>query len=433
VHPRGDFVSTTTTVEREPLLERPGVRPAGLRDLRRDLGPRYVANALIGLIFGASGPVAVILAVGLSGGLSAAELASWLFGVFFVGGLLSLVSALIYRQPLGFAFTIPGVVLVGPALQHLSWPEVIGAFFATGVLCIILGATGLVRKVMAAIPMPIVMAMVAGVFLKFGTDLVSSVGAEALIAGPMVIAYILLTRVPRVGKFLPPVLGALVVGAVGIAATGTFHLAAGGLDRVFAAPTFTTPQWSAQAMIELVVPLTITVLVVQNGQGYAVLRQAGHNPPVTVTAIVAGIGSVLNAAVGAVSACLTGPTNALLTSSGTKQRHYTAAVSYGVMCIAFALVAPAVTAILLATPTAYILALGGLAMLPSLRVAFVTSFNTKYTMGALITFVVTVSGLTVLNIGSAFWGLVIGYVCSRLLEWNDHRREPEQVQGSIQS
>lgn len=72
-------------------------------------------------------------------------------------------------------------------------------------------------------------------------------------------------------------LGALVIGAVAIALTGKFYLAAGGMDRVFAAPTFTVPQWSIQAMIELVVPLTITVLVVQNGQGYAVLRQNGHN------------------------------------------------------------------------------------------------------------------------------------------------------------
>ncbi len=412
---------STTTPEREPLIERPGVRPAGPADLRRDLGPRYVANAFIGLIFGASGPVAVILGVGLSGGLSPAELASWLFGVFFVGGLLSLVSSLVYRQPLGFAFTIPGVVLVGPALQHLSWAEVIGAFFATGVLCIVLGATGLVRKLMDAIPMPIVMAMVAGVFLKFGTDLVGAVGSETLIAGSMVVAYVLLTRIPRLGKYLPPVMGALIVGAIAVAITGKFHLAAGGLDRIIAAPTFTAPQWSIQAMIELVVPLTITVLVVQNGQGYAVLRQNGHNPPVTVSALASGVGSVLNAFVGASPACLTGPTNALLTASGTTRRHYTAGASYGVICIAFALVAPAVTAILLATPTAYILALGGLAMLPSLRVAFVTSFHAKYTMGALITFVVTVSGLTVLNIGSAFWGLVIGYVCSRLLEWKDHR------------
>lgn len=82
------------------------------------------------------------------------------------------------------------------------------------------------------------------------------------------------------------------------------------------APEFTAPAWSVAAMVELVVPLAITVLVVQNGQGVAVLRAAGHNPPVTVAAVGSGIGSLLSAAVGAISSCLIGPTNALLTSSG---------------------------------------------------------------------------------------------------------------------
>ena len=114
----------------------------------------------------------MILAVGSRGGLSPAELASWIFGVFFLNGLLTVLSCWLYRQPLAFFWTIPGTVLVGPALTHLSWPEVVGAFFATGVLMLVLGLSGWVRRAMAAVPMPIVMGMVAGVFLRFGTDLV---------------------------------------------------------------------------------------------------------------------------------------------------------------------------------------------------------------------------------------------------------------------
>ncbi|MDO5500188.1 MAG: benzoate/H(+) symporter BenE family transporter [Propionibacteriaceae bacterium] len=415
--------TATSRPAREPLIERPGVLPAGPRDVVRDIGPHYVLNGLVGLVFAASGPVAVVLTVGRTGGLTAAQLASWIFGIFFVGGVLTLVNSLVYRQPLGFGWTIPGTVLIGPALGHLSWPEVIGAFFATGVLIIVLAMTGLVRKVMAAIPMPIVMAMVAGVFLSFGTNLVHSVGNEAFIAGSMVLVYLLLTRIPRFGRFLPPVLGALLVGAGAVAASGKFTLGPGAFDRLVVAPEFTAPQWSVGAMVELVVPLAITVLVVQNGQGVAVLRAAGHNPPVTVSAIGSGVGSLLSASVGAISACLTGPTNALLTSSGERRRQYTAAVSLGIFSIAFGLLSPALTQIMLATPEAYILALGGIAMLPSLQAAFITSFRTKYTWGAMITFVITVSGLSILNIGSAFWGLVIGYACSRVLEPADYRPE----------
>ena len=149
-------------------LESPAGRSPGLRQIRSDFGLAYFANGLIGFIFSATGPVAIILSVGTRGGLSPAELASWIFGVFFVNGLLTLAMSWRYHMPLGFAWTIPGTVLVGPALQHLSFAEVIGAFYATSLLVLLLGMSGWVKRLMAALPMPIVMGMVAGVFLRFG-------------------------------------------------------------------------------------------------------------------------------------------------------------------------------------------------------------------------------------------------------------------------
>ena len=107
--------------------------------------------------------------------------------------LISILFCWLYRQPLAFFWTIPGTVLVGPALAHLSFAEVIGAYYATGVLMLVLGATGWVRRAMQAVPMPIVMGMVAGVFLRFGLDLVRSLHADIAIAGPMVAAWLLLT------------------------------------------------------------------------------------------------------------------------------------------------------------------------------------------------------------------------------------------------
>lgn len=405
--------------QRTQLLERPPGKPATLRDFTRDLGPHYASNGLIGLIFSASGPVAVILAVGAQGGLTGAQLASWLFGIFLSAGLATLLMSFLYRQPFGYAWTIPGTVLLGPSLQHLSWPEVVGAFFATGVLCIALGATGVVRKVMGAIPMPIVMAMVAAVFMRFGTDLVVSVQDNALVAAPMVLVFILLSALPALGRFLPPVLGALLVGAVMAATAGQFSFSGG--TGVFAAPVFTVPEFTVRAMLELVVPLAITILVVQNGQGVAVLAAAGHKPPVNMFAVTSGFFSLVNAAVGAVGACVTGPTNALLTSSGARERHYTAAIVYGFLALVCALFAPALTTFMLAAPVEFILALGGVAMLRALQQAFIVAFSTRYTLGALVTFVVTISGITIFNISAAFWGIVIGYVVSRLMERADYR------------
>ena len=141
-----------------------------------------------------------------------------------------------------------------------------------------------------------------------------------------------------------------------------------------------------QAMIELVVPLAITVVVVQNGQGIAVLRAAGHQPPIGAATVACGVFSLVNAAVGCVSTCLTGPTNALLTASGERTRQYTAGIFCGLLAVVFGLFAQTFVAMMLGTPTAFIVTLGGLAMLKALQGAFVTAFGGKFTFGALIAF-----------------------------------------------
>lgn len=399
-------------------LERPTAPAPSPRRLWADFGPIYAANGFIGFVFSASGPVAIILAVGTSGGLSPAELASWVFGVFCVNGLITVAMSWRYHQPLCFFWTIPGTVLVGPALQHLSFAEVIGAFYATAALVLVLGASGLVKRIMEAIPMPVVMGMVAGVFLRFGLDLVRALHGDPAIAVPMVAAFLVLSAAPSLGRRLPPLIGALLVGASAAAVLGRVDTAGLG-DLGLVRPVVQVPVWSWAAMVELVVPLAITVLVVQNGQGFAVLRTAGHNPPFDATTLACGVGSLAAAAVGAVSTCLAGPTNALATASGERERHYTAAMFTGLLAVAFGLVAPAFTGLMLAAPKEYIMALGGLAMLRVLQAAFVVSFKDRFTLGALIAFLVTVADLGVLNIGAAFWGLVAGFAVSWLLEKRD--------------
>ena len=386
--------------------------------LRRDVGVTYAVNGLIGFIFAATGPVAVILSVGLRGGLSESDLASWIFGAFFLNGLITLLMSWRYRQPLAFFWTIPGTVLVGPALEHLSFAQVIGAFFATGVLMLLLGISGWVRRAMTAVPMPIVMGMVAGVFLRFGTDLVRALHQDVPIAAPMVVAFLLLSGWPRLGKRLPPMLGALLVGAIAVVLSARF---APQLDAsmVLARPHLYAPAWSLQAMIELVLPLAITVLVVQNGQGVAVLKVAGHEAPVNAVTLACGLGSMVSAFVGTVSTCLTGPTNAIIISSGEQRRHYTGALVVGLLAMAFGLLSPLFTRLMLATPPAFIATLAGLAMLRVLQTAFVASFAGRFSLGALVAFLVTVTDLTILNIGAAFWGLVAGVLVSLLLERTD--------------
>lgn len=404
-------------------FERPTQRPPTPATVAADISPLYASNGFIGWLFAATAPVAIILTVGSHGGLSEAEIASWIFGVFFVNGLITILFSWLYRQPLAFFWTIPGTVLVGQSLTHLSFPQVVGAYYVTAVLMLVLGATGWVKRMMELAPLPIVMGMVAGVFLRFGLDLVHAVFDDTVIAGPMVVVWLLLTALPQFGRRCPPIIGALVVGAIAVIVLGRFD-ASSPLHLELVKPVIQQPAWSIAALVELVVPLAITVLVVQNGQGFAVLKTAGHNPPVNAVTIACGLGAAIAAIVGGISTCLTGPTNAILVSSGERNRHYVAGIVVGCLAIVFGLLAPTFTHLLLNAPKSFIAALAGLAMLRVLQTAFVTAFATRFSLGALVAFLVTIADVPLFNVGAAFWGLVSGIVISLLLERADFTPKP---------
>src|SRR5690606_36654610 len=231
----------------------------------RDFGPVYAGTGLAGFVFAATGPVAIILAVSAQGGLDDTRIASWIFTSFLINGLLTIAASAWLRQPLVFFWTIPGTVLMGPALTHFSHAEVLGACLATGLLMILLGATRLVGRITRAIPMPIVMAMVAGVFLKFGTDLVVALRQDAWIAAPMTIVFLGLSAHSAVARRAPPLLVALALGAVLILASGAADPGAVA-GAALARPLLIAPEFRLAAMAELVIPLAVTVIAVQNMQ-----------------------------------------------------------------------------------------------------------------------------------------------------------------------
>ncbi|HSE72156.1 MAG TPA: benzoate/H(+) symporter BenE family transporter [Nocardioidaceae bacterium] len=412
--------TTETSSETEPAptpgrIERPTRRPPTPRRFLADLGRHELVNGVVGALFSMTGPVAVILSVAQRGGLSQTVIASWVFAIFVLNGVLTVVASLVYRQPLGFAWTIPGTVVVGQALTSLSWPEVVGAYVLSALLMLGLGLTGMVSRLMRLLPMPVVMAMVAGVFLQFGIDLVLAVKGDAALAAPMVLAFVAASALPRLGRWLPPILAGLVTGVVVVLLTGRIDPGSTA-GPWLAEPVLQSPSFTWAAAVELVVPLVITVLVVQNGQGMAVLSAAGHRPPMNTVTLACGLWSLPSAFVGGISTCLTGPTNALLTASGERSRHYAAAVWFGVLAIGFGLTAPGMVRLMLEMPEAFVAALGGLAMLRALQGAFCTAFSGALVTASLTSFLVTVSGVEFLNVGSAFWGLVAGLVVALLVE-----------------
>lgn len=396
------------------MLERPPAPRPSLRQIAADFRGTHGANAFVAFTFAASGPVAIVLAIGTRGGLSSAEISSWLFSAFFVNGLISIAFSWAYRQPLVLLWSIPGSVLVGPALGHLSFPEVIGAFLVTGAIMLALGLSGWVGRAMEAIPMPVVMGMVAGVFLKFGLDLVRAVHEQFWIAAPMAAAFLAVTAWPALARRLPPLIAAMIAGIAMIVALGEYHPVAGAGG--IAHPIVYAPVFSWAAMVELVAPLVVTVLAVQNGQGVAVLRGVGHRPPVDAITTACGAGSIVVGFLGGVSTCLTGPVNAIISATEDRARQYTAGIAVGLFACAFGVLAPAIARVMLGTPPAFIAALAGLAMLRVLQGAFTTAFAGSHALGALVAFLVTVTDIALGGIGAPFWGLVFGTAVAATLE-----------------
>ena len=377
-----------------------------------------MVNALVAWLFAISGPVVIILAVGRQGGLRPEDISSWVFAAFAFGGLLTMVFSYVFRQPIALMWTIPGAVLVGGALQHLSFAEVLGACLVCGLLLTILGVSGLVTRIMAAIPMPIVMAMVAAVFLPFGLNIITAFGEATVMAGAMVAAFAIPTAMRRLGRVLPPVLCALAAGTIVIVASGQMA----GVEipaLTLVQPIIYTPEFTLRALGELVVPLAVTVIAAQNAQGFVILRQAGFAPPENNLTVACGLGSLLFGTFGSVPTCVTGPANAILNTSGVKEQRYMAGVIFGLLAILFGLFAPFTTGLGLVLPAVFINLLGGLAMLAVLRGAFTTAFGGPHAVGALVSFLVTLSGIAFLNVGAPFWGLVFGYGVSLLLRQHE--------------
>jgi benzoate membrane transport protein len=187
-------------------------------------------------------------------------------------------------------------------------------------------------------------------------------------------------------------------------------------------PDLLRPDFQLRAILEQVLPLMLTVIGIQNAQGFFVLRQSGYRPPANSLTLVCGVGTGLMAPLGTVPLCVTGPANAILNTSGPRELRFMGGVVFGVLMLLFGLFAPVTVGLALALPAAFIAVLGGLAMWLVLQGAFIQAFSGRFALGALLSFVVTLSGITILNIGAPFWGLVVGYLASRLLERKDFQQ-----------
>ena len=167
---------------------------------------------------------------------------------------------------------------------------------------------------------------------------------------------------------------------------------------------------------ELTIPLIITVIFIQNGQGLALLESRGYKPPINQITYTCGFGSFFNAYFGSVSTCLTGPVTGIIINDPKVKNHDVSAIIFSLLCIIFGLYSPYVLEMLNQLPAEFIITLGGLALLTVLKQSFVESFKSNRALGALITFLVTLSEFSLFNIGAPFWGLISGFLITKFLE-----------------
>jgi len=398
-----------------------------LRDLPRALTAGGLASAAVAGLWNIS-PLLITLSAARQANLSEAAAISWILSVSVVGGLLSIILSLRYRLPIVGAYTIPGVVLVGAALAHLPFDQVVGTYWIAGALVLLLGASGLIGGVTARLPIPVMMGMVAGVLMPFVLAIVRGVQQAPVLCGATVAAFVA-TSALRSLRRIPPVLTALVVGLVTVTVLGQADWAAA--TFTLARPAVVMPAFSASAALELVVPLVLMVIAVQNVQGFAALWAAGYQPPVSGLTVSVGLGGLVSAIAGGHSACLAGPSTAIVSgpASGPPRSRYAASVVLGMVWIATGLLAPAATALTRIVPRALVDVLGGLALLGPMTLFFQQAFGGRFRLGALTAFLVTVSGPMLFRIAAPFWALIAGAAVALTTERADFRTESESVEG----
>ena len=406
------------------LIERGPGFGSGLRDLPKHLNPATIGAGLVAAIFGCTGPALIVINGAQEAGLTSVQTASWIFGIYVFGGLISLVMALYYKQPVTGAYSIPGAVLVVGALQGFTFAEMIGAYLAAGLIVLILGLTGVVRKVITWIPFPIVMAMIAGALIRFGIGVVDSLLTAPIIVGAAIVGYVLLSRFI---KAIPGVLGALVIGGIAAAFTGSFGAIEGDFGLI--APELVAPAFNIGAILAVGVPLALLVIGAENTQAMGVLMAERYRPPFNAMTIVSGIGGLLAPLFGGHNANIAGPMTAICSSDQAgenKDGRYAATVVNGILFGLFGVFAGIAVALVTALPPELTATLAGLAMIGVLLSAFQSSFSEKrFQLGAFVALVIAMSGVTLFGISAPFWALVGGVLASLLLETKDFRVREE--------
>jgi benzoate membrane transport protein len=390
----------------------------------RDISLSSATAGFVAVLVGFTSSIAIVFQAAQAFGATPAEITSWMWALGLGMGLCSAVPSLILRQPVMVAWSTPGAAVLATAglAGGFAMPEAIGAFMACAALIILVGVTGWFERVMNHIPMAIAAALLAGVLARFGLQAFGAAQSALALVVLMLLAYLLGRRLlPRYAVVLT-----LAVGVLFAAFTGGLQTSALALE--LARPVFTAPVFSLQAMVSLALPLFVVTMASQNLPGVAAIRAAGYAMPISRIITLTGVVTLVLAPFGAFALNLSAITAAICMGEeahADKTKRYAAAVACGLIYIGIGIFGATFTALLLAFPKELVMAIAGIALLGSIGGGLHTALaDERHREAALITFLVTLSGVVVAGIGSAFWGVVAGGVALFVQQYGLIKKTP---------
>ena len=374
----------------------------------KDLSLSAFTAGFVAVLVGFTSSVAIVFQAAQAFQATPAQITSWMWALGLGMGLCSMLPSLWLRKPVMVAWSTPGAAVLATAglAGGFSMAEAVGAFMVCAALITVAGVTGWFERIMGRIPMEIASALLAGVLARFGLQAF----AAAQTALPLVLLMLGIYLLAR--RFLPryAVVCTLAVAILYVAVRGQMAWSAVAFE--LATPQFTMPQFTWSALVSLALPLFVVTMASQNLPGVAVMRATGYQMPVSGLITLTGLATLVLAPFGAFALNFSAITAAICMgpeAHENPERRYTAAVSCGAIYVVIGIFGAVVTGLLTAFPKELVVAIAGLALLGTIGNGLSVALRDEgHREAALITFLVTLSGVVIAGVGSAFWGVVAG-------------------------
>ncbi|WP_263260900.1 benzoate/H(+) symporter BenE family transporter [Pseudomonas sp. RIT-PI-S] len=371
-----------------------------------DTSASAVVAGFIAMMTGYTSSLILMYQAGQAAGLSTAQIASWIWALSIGMALCSIGLSLRYRTPITVAWSTPGAALLVTSLGGVSYPEAIGAYLTCALLVTVCGMTGTFERLVRRLPGALAAALLAGILFRIGSEIFLAAQHQTLLVLCMFFSYLVCKRAsPRYA-----VLVALLAGVTAAACLGLLNFSEVRLQ--LAVPVWTPPAFSLAATVSIAIPLFVVCMTSQNMPGMAVLRADGYQVAASPLVSVTGIASLLLAPFGSHGINLAAISAAICTGPQAHEdprKRYTAAVWCGIFYGIAGTFGATLAALFAAFPRELVLSIAALALLGSIVNGLTQAMaEPGEREAALITFMVTASGMTLLSIGSAFWGIVAG-------------------------